>query len=338
MKKGNRRSEKEDNYSSLLDVASRSAPPEINLPANARMFHALAERLPVGVFLYTGKGLIYVNRKLAEIHGYDVDEIAGRKGARDLVHPSDLPRMVEHMLSRFSGRSADEGMTFRGLAKDGRDIYLDHYDSYFTTWGDQQVVVGIVVDVTERLRAEAELRKYQDRLEELVKERTSELARVNEELQKDIEKRAYMESALRAKSRDVEEANTALRVLLKQREEDKKDLEEKISSNVKELLLRYIRMLRETKLNENQTLLVNIVENNLEDLLSSFPRKLASFDFTPREMEVILLIREGRTTKEIAGFLKVCTDAISRHRYHIRKKLGINRKGGTLRSHLRSFN
>jgi len=338
MRKGKKKSEERDKYSHLFDGSSESAPPEIDLPANAPMFHALAERLPVGVFLYTGKGLIYVNRKLAEMHGYDVDEIAGRKGARDLVHPNDLPRMVEHMLERFSGRSAQEGMTFRGLAKDGHDVYLDHYDSYFTTWGDQQVVVGIVVDVTERLRAEEELRRYRDRLEELVRERTSELARVNEELQRDIEKRRDMESTLRVKSRDIEEANTALRVLLKQREEDKMELEEKISSNVKELLLRYIRMLRETKLNENQTLLVNIVENNLEDLLSSFPRKLASFDFTPREMEVILLIREGRSTKEIAGLLNVCTDAVSRHRYHIRKKLGINRKGGTLRSHLRSFN
>jgi hypothetical protein len=36
-------------------------------------------------------------------------------------------------------------------------------------------------------------------------------------------------------------------VLLKQRENDRKELEEKVYSNVKELTLRYIHMLKETK-------------------------------------------------------------------------------------------
>ena len=51
-------------------------------------------------------------------------------------------------------------------------------------------------------------------------------------------------------------------------------------------------------------------------------------------MEVIALIKEGKTTKEIAGLLSVSLDAVSQHRYQIRRKLDLNRKKTGLRSFL----
>jgi hypothetical protein len=59
-----------------------------------------------------------------------------------------------------------------------------------------------------------------------------------QELQKDIEKRKKVEEALEAKSRSLEDANTALKVLLKHRDEDKSELEGKVVSNLKQLVLR----------------------------------------------------------------------------------------------------
>jgi DNA-binding CsgD family transcriptional regulator len=171
----------------------------------------------------------------------------------------------------------------------------------------------------------------------LVEERTRQLAEVNQELRADIEKRKQGEMALEIKTRDLEEVNTALRVLLKQREDDRRELEEKICSNVKELVLRYVRMLRETKLEPNQSLLVDIIDRNLNDFLSPFCKRITSFDFTPKEMEVTLLTREGKTAKQMAQLLNVSTDAITRHRYHIRKKLGLNKNKRNLRSHLLSL-
>jgi PAS domain S-box-containing protein len=302
-----------------------------------KMFRDLVEGLPVGVFLYDNGRFIYVNKKFAEIGGWTVDEILGKKHSRDLVHPEDVPRLEQHIVNRLSGKPVPRVIAFRGTTKANQIVYLESRDCHFTTSGDHPVMIGSIVDVTERKRTEEELKKYRDHLQELVEERTCQLAKVNEELRRDVEKRKQLEMALEIKSRDLEEVNTALKVLLKQREDEKRELEEKISSNIKELMLRYIGMLRETGLEPNQRLLIDIIERNLNDFLSPFCRRIASFGFTPKEMEVILLTREGKTAKQMAQFFNITTDAISRHRYHIRKKLGLNKRRHNLRSYLLSL-
>ena len=303
---------------------------------NEEPFCDLTERLPVGVFVARDRKFIYVNEKLAEMHGYTPDEIVGKKGMKDLVHPEDLPRLKERLMKMLSGKPTSELVTFRGLTKTGQIVHLERHDFHFTNSEGRPVIIGTALDVTERKRAEEELKRSWDHLQELVGERTRQLVEVNEELRRDIEKRKQVEAALEIKSRDLEEANVALKVLLKQREGDRREFEEKISSNVRDLVLRYVEMLRETGLEPNQGLLIDIIERNLKDFLSSFCMKITSFNFTPREMEVILLTREGKTTKQIARLLNVTTDAISRHRYHIRKKLGLGRRHN-LRSHLLSL-
>jgi len=303
---------------------------------NEKTFRDLAERLPVGVFVAKDREFIYVNDKLAEMHGYTVDEILGKKEAKDLVHPEDLPRLKERLMNILSGKAASGLITFRGLTKTGQIVHLERHDFHFTNWEGRPVIIGTAVDVTERKRAEEELKRSWDHLHELVGERTRQLVEVNEELRRDIDKRKQVETALEIKSRDLEEANVALKVLLKQREDDRRVFEEKISSSIRELVLRYVGMLRETGLEPNQGLLIDIIERNLKDFLSSFSMKITSFNFTPKEMEVILLAKEGKTTKEIAQLLNVTMDAISRHRYHIRKKLGLDRRHN-LRSHLLSL-
>ena len=52
-------------------------------------------------------------------------------------------------------------------------------------------------ELTERKRAEAELRQYQDHLEELVEGRTAELTAANEQLQQEISERERTQAALR---------------------------------------------------------------------------------------------------------------------------------------------
>lgn len=157
------------------------------------------------------------------------------------------------------------------------------------------------------------------------------------ELKKDIEKRKKAEEALQAKSRSLEEINTALKVLLNQREADKSELEESVLANVRRLVLPYAKRLRESRLNELQYSLLDIVEENLNGIISPFLKRVRVFNFTPRELEVVTLIKEGKTTKDITAILGVSTSAIDVHRYNIRKKLGINNQEKNLRSHLLSL-
>ncbi|NIM06687.1 MAG: histidine kinase, partial [Armatimonadetes bacterium] len=64
---------------------------------------------------------------------------------------------------------------------------------------EQGKVVRLAVyayDITERKRAEQELTEYRDHLQELVEERTAELRRANERLQKEIAEREQAEEEL----------------------------------------------------------------------------------------------------------------------------------------------
>jgi DNA-binding CsgD family transcriptional regulator len=157
-----------------------------------------------------------------------------------------------------------------------------------------------------------------------------------QELQKDIEKRKKVEEALEAKSHSLAEANTGFKVLLKHREEDRKELEERFVSNVKQLVLPYVEKLKKGRLEPPQATRVGFIEANLKEILSPFLNNLRRFNFTPRQLEIAVLIREGRTTKEITELLHVSKEAIDLQRFLMRKKLGLNNKKANLRSYLLS--
>src|SRR5208337_3412490 len=57
--------------------------------------------------------------------------------------------------------------------------------------------VGTCTDITERKRAEAELKKHREHLAELVEERTAKLKRTNEALETEITERKRAAAALR---------------------------------------------------------------------------------------------------------------------------------------------
>ncbi len=153
----------------------------------------------------------------------------------------------------------------------------------------------------------------------------------------DISARKWAEETLDIKSRTLEETNTALRVLLKQREADKSELEENILSNVKELILPYVERLKKSRLDTAQASSVEIIEANLKEITSPIIRRIQAFDLTPKEIEVVAYLKAGKTTKQIAELLGVSPRAVETHRYKIRKKLGLNRKKMNLRSHLSSI-
>jgi DNA-binding CsgD family transcriptional regulator len=147
------------------------------------------------------------------------------------------------------------------------------------------------------------------------------------------------EKELEIKSSNLEEINTALKVLLQKRDEDKIELEDRILSNVKELVEPYLIKLKNTRLDEKQNAYVSILESNLKEIISPFSQRLSSkyFNLTPTEIQVAGLVKEGRTAKEIAELLNKSIRAIEFHKNNIRKKLGLINKKANLRSHLLSL-
>jgi PAS domain S-box-containing protein len=156
---------------------------------------------------------------------------------------------------------------------------------------------------------------------------------------RDITEYKRAEQALKAKSSSIEEVNVALRVLLRQREEDRNEVKEKVFCNVKNLVLPYVDALKRRRLPEEERIYVEILETNLKNVISPFVQKMLRVfsDFTPTEILVANFIKEGKTIKEVAAILRVSEDAVNRHRQHIRNKLGLNKKKVNLKIYLMSL-
>ena len=148
------------------------------------------------------------------------------------------------------------------------------------------------------------MRKHTELLEHLIGERTAELE---------------------MRSTNLVEMNTALNVLLQKREEDKRQVEELIVTNIKSLVYPYVKKMRNDIPNAKQNLLLDIIETHLNELLSPLLKYLQQFNLTPKEVQVAAMVKDGKTTKEIAEVLGVATSSIDAHRNSIRKKLGLNR-------------
>lgn len=151
---------------------------------------------------------------------------------------------------------------------------------------------------------------------------------------KDVTAYRQAQSELEAKSRYLKETNAALQVLLDQRDLYKKEVEDHVLSNAEQLILPAVEKLRAYGLSGEVRAFLDVVEAGVKEIVSPFTKRLAAYRFTPRELEVISLVREGRSAKEIAGLLSVCTGVVDTHKHHIRKKLGIGNAKGNLRSHL----
>lgn len=147
------------------------------------------------------------------------------------------------------------------------------------------------------------------------------------------------EKELKSKTDNLKEVNTALNVLLKRREKDKIELEEKLLLNVRELVEPYLGKLVDSGLNEHQETYASIMKSNLKDIISPFMYRLSSkyLSLTPSEIQVAHLIKQGRSTKEIAKLLNLSARTVKFHRENIRKKIGIKNAKANLRTHLLSL-
>lgn len=145
--------------------------------------------------------------------------------------------------------------------------------------------------------------------------------------------------ALEDQKQDLEETNIALKVLLKQREADKGELEQKVLTNIKDLVFPYIEKLKRAPLRPKDKTTVTVIENHLNDIISPLLQRLANVNIllTPQEMQVAALVKDGRSSKEIADILNVSETTVHFHRKNLRRKFNIKNNATNLRTYLMSM-
>lgn len=155
----------------------------------------------------------------------------------------------------------------------------------------------------------------------------------------DITELKEKENELMIQSRALEEMNSALKVLLKQREEDRAELTLTLMSNMKDMIFPYIDKIRKCATDKKSLLYLDLMAANLEQILSPFTRNLSSrfMHLSPKEIQIANFVKDGKSSKEIAEYFNVTTAAVDVYRYRIRKKMGLKKQKINLQSYLKSL-
>ena len=264
-----------------------------------------------GIYVTDAQGrCIMANQAFTTITGYTQQELIGISPASLLPGDAD-EQMNQQMIEAMSNHDDLSLFEARWKHKNGTIFPVEVRLAVLkNAAGEDNGIVATVRDCSERKRVLEELRRSHESLEEKVSERT----------------------------KGIEDVNTALRVLLKGREDDKHTHEEKILANVNELVLPYLDRLKTTRLDERQRASIAIIEANLKDIVAPFAARTASrnLSLTPSEIQIANLIKHGMTAKEIAEIISLSPRTIECHRASIRKKLGINNRKVNLRAFLMS--
>ncbi len=297
--------------------------------------------------------ITYDSPSVEKVLGYTPQERQNQT-VRDTLTPESYARAVQALAAEIE-RDGQEGvdpdrsvkMELEYYHKNGSTVWLEMVGSAIRDNNGRIVGIhGVSRDITDRKRAEEELGRYRERLEELVRERTSELTRVNERLKREIEEKTSTAVTLRSRESDLlqsrqylEEMNAALKVLLKQRDEDKASMRQNIISNLELNAMPYLDKMESTHLTDLQRAYLAKIRASLSDITSPFTRKISNgyLNLTPSEIQVAGFIKEGKSSKEIASLMNLSHNTIQTHRYNIRIKLGLQNSKESLRSHLISL-
>lgn len=124
-----------------------------------------------------------VNPAYLQLFGYDREEELIGTSILDCIAPSERDKITKNVLGRTRGKNASTPYETRGLRKDGSEFIMDVHISTYKL-NDEDFTFVILRDITERKLTEEQLKKHREHLEELVKERTTELEEKNHELER----------------------------------------------------------------------------------------------------------------------------------------------------------
>jgi PAS domain S-box-containing protein len=139
----------------------------------------------------------YFSPRWEEIVGYGPGELEPvMQTFVDLLHPDDREPMFEAVQSHLQARTAFD-MEFRLRHKGGEYVWVrSRGQAVWDDDGEPARMAGSITDITERKRAEEEIRKLNEELERRVEKRTAELRRANEALRQSEERfRTLVEQA-----------------------------------------------------------------------------------------------------------------------------------------------
>lgn len=287
-----------------IDITDRKSV-ENKFKESEKRFRTLVEYTQTVIWIADENGFLYVNPAGEKFTGYGKKELYSMKPA-DIISPEMRAWAIAHEQAILKGNSGLQQQDIKLIAKNGNIKWLEYTLSSINYYG-ATAILGAGFDITSRKAAENAL----------------------------IEK----EKKLIRQTEHLAELNTALKVLLKHRDDEKKQFKNNIQATIKQLIFPYLEKLEYENLSEKNKTYLKIIRSNLEEIISPFTNTLHTnrLPLTPTEIQIADLIKQGKTNKEIASVMIVSSDTVSFHRKNIRKKLGLTRTKMNLRSYLLSL-
>ncbi len=270
-----------------------------------RIFAAAFQSAPILMSISSLEEGLYteVNDAFVETTGYTRETAVGRTSVDiGFISPEDREALKTVLLANGRVRDREFSLT----RADGSKMTC-LYSGQLIDMGGRKQLFSIAVDITEQKRQEQAIRKNQAELE--------------------------------AHALKLEQMNTALNVLIDHRDEEKKKHENEIIDSFKKLVFPYLEMGMDGRSREEITLIFDIVKRNINEILfkGNEPIQVIQSDFTPLEAQVAGLIREGKSSKDIAEILQTSVRAVYFHRENIRKKLHLTRNKTNLKTFLQTI-
>ena len=175
-------------------------------------YRTLVENLQQKIFL-KDKNSVYLscNQNYSRDLKIRPDEITGKTDydfySKELAkkYRADDKRIME-------SRKTEE--IEEGYIQDGKEVIVHTVKTPIKDEkGNIVGILGIFWDITERRRAEDDLRKYREQLEAMVEKRTAELRMVNEQLQREITDHRRTEETLREYQKAIEGSQDMIAVI-----------------------------------------------------------------------------------------------------------------------------
>jgi PAS domain S-box-containing protein len=203
-----------DRTAALVDEIEERKRIEEALMKSEERYRTLVENIDLGITLINADyKIVMVNTAMVKLFKKPIEEIVGKYCFREFEKRDAVCSHCPGTISMAIGKP--HSIDTEGIRDDGTRFNARlHAFPFFNTEGAATGFIEVAEDITKRERAEEELKKYREHLEEMVEIRTSELQKANEQLKKRSEE-------LKDTNRELELVNREL-ALRRQEAEDAK--------------------------------------------------------------------------------------------------------------------
>jgi len=178
---------------------------KVALRRSEEQYRRIVETTPEGVAVTDARGeIVFANARLSDLLGYSSEEIVSPE--RRNFFAEEYRVLTGSPLENL-GRGAAAQYEMQFARKDGSELWvLVNANAIRDERGRLRGALFMLTDISQRKLAEADLGRYRDHLEELIRERTAELAELNKDLAQEVSVRKQAEEGLRALSRRLFQA------------------------------------------------------------------------------------------------------------------------------------